>query len=212
MRELAALLVAALAPTVVLAQRQQCTVSPVPDPLPIAMQLVDSVALAAALSKGVVVPTTFSLWYDKSGQLTHVLALVDSLVVSRRESPNVASLARAALGRVIADAAFQQDSGRAMSVRLTIAIALARWRCQWDSRARGKTIARVRRALSISGRLQERRSKRDPFVWFVCVRGQSYWSRRGRFAARRPRRRPLERKDRLARTTAYDVFFAVNGP
>ncbi len=120
MRRLAAVFAAVFVPAVLGAQRPQCVAAPLPDPLPIAMQLVDSMTLSASLAKSVVVPTTFSLWYDKAGQLTHVLALTDSLVV-RGVQPDEGSLARAALGRVVADAAFPQDSGRATSVRLTIA-------------------------------------------------------------------------------------------
>jgi len=120
MRRLASVFAAAFVPAVLGAQRPQCVAAPLPDPLPIPMQLVDSMALSASLGKSIVVPTTFSLWYDRTGQLTHVLALTDSLVVRGAQKPDVAALARAALGRVIADAAFPQDSGRETSMRLTI--------------------------------------------------------------------------------------------
>jgi hypothetical protein len=122
MRRLATLTIVALAaPAALAAQQPQCVVAPSPDPLPIAMQLVDSMALSTSLPKSTIRPTVFSLWYDAGGQLTHVLALTDTLVVRRFQNPDTQSLARAALGRVIADAAFPQDSGREMSLRLTLA-------------------------------------------------------------------------------------------
>lgn len=84
-----------------------------------AMELVDSTALAAALPNAVLAPTTFSLWYDRLGRLTHVLALTDSAVVRKEAQPDSGALARARLGTVIAEAAFPQESGE-MAVRLTI--------------------------------------------------------------------------------------------
>ena len=104
-----------------------------------AMQLVDSVALAAALPPERMPPTTFSLWYDSSGTLTHALALSDSLVARKLAPPDSASLARAVLGTVIAGAAFPQDSGSETVVRLTISrdsaagISLAVGRSEWCS-------------------------------------------------------------------------------
>ena len=103
------------------------------------MQLVDSVALAAALPPERMPPTTFSLWYDSSGTLTHALALSDSLVARKLVPPDSESLARAVLGTVIAGAAFPQDSGTGMVVRLTVArdsagaVSLAVGRSVWCS-------------------------------------------------------------------------------
>ena len=101
-------------------QRRHCQPLRSPDPLPMAMQLVDSAALAAALPPERLPPTTFSLWYDSSGTLTHALALPDSLIAQRLAAPDSQSLARAVLGTVIARAAFPQDSGSEMIVRLTM--------------------------------------------------------------------------------------------
>jgi TonB family protein len=85
-----------------------------------AMQLVDSTALAAALPHRVLPPTTFSIWYDSTGRLTHALALSDSLVARGGTRPDSGALARAEMATLIADAAFPQDSAE-MHVRLTIA-------------------------------------------------------------------------------------------
>lgn len=108
-----------LAPGRAEAQRQRCAPSPKPDPLPIAMQLVDSTALATALPHRVVPPTTFSMWYDSTGRLTHALALSDSLLVRQKATPDSGALARAVLATLIAGAAFPQDS-TPMYLRLTI--------------------------------------------------------------------------------------------
>lgn len=109
-----------LAPGTMEAQRQRCGPGPKPDPLPIAMQLVDSTALAAALPNRPVQPTTFSMWYDSTGRLTHALALSDSLLVRQEATPDSAAVARAVLATLIAGASFPQDS-TPMYVRLTIA-------------------------------------------------------------------------------------------
>jgi TonB family protein len=86
-----------------------------------AMQLVDSSALAASLPDDMLSPTTFTLWYDSTGQLTHAMALNDSLVVRGAAPPDAGVVARAVVGTRIAAAAFPQDSGKAMTVRLIIA-------------------------------------------------------------------------------------------
>ena len=109
-----------LAPSIMEAQRRHCEAARTPDPPPMAMQLVDSAALAAALPKQPVPPTTFSIWYDSTGRLTHALALSDSLVVRREASPDGGTVARAELATLIAGASFPQDSAE-MHVRLTIA-------------------------------------------------------------------------------------------
>jgi TonB family protein len=117
-----ALIVAAavLFPGALYSQRH-CEPARTPDPLPMAMQLVDSSALAASIPDRVLPPTTFTLWYDSTGQLTNAMALSDSLVARGASPPDTGALARAALGVRIADAAFPQDSGKTMTVRLTLA-------------------------------------------------------------------------------------------
>lgn len=101
--------------------QRRCRESSTPEPLPMAMQLVDSTALAAAIGTLTVPPTTYSLWYADGGQLTHVLALADSLVVRHQASADSGSMARAQLATVISGAAFPLDSGRSATLRLTVA-------------------------------------------------------------------------------------------
>jgi TonB family protein len=84
------------------------------------MQLVDSTALADALGKAEFSPTTFSLWFDERGQLTHSLSLTDSLVARGEAKPDSGTAARALMSTLIAGAAFPQDSGKPMTVRLAI--------------------------------------------------------------------------------------------
>lgn len=86
-----------------------------------AMQLVDSVALAASLPARSLPPTTYSLWYAANGRLTHVLALADSLLVSGQSPADSAAIMRAQLGTLIAGAAFPQDPTTETALRLTVA-------------------------------------------------------------------------------------------
>ena len=110
-----------LAPAAARGQQRHCTAARLPDPLPMAMQLVDSVALAASLPPRSFAPTTFSLWYSATGQLTHVLALADTLVARGEATADSTARMRAELGTLIASAAFPQDAASAMSVRLSVA-------------------------------------------------------------------------------------------
>lgn len=115
-----------LLPVALAGQRRTCGSPRQPDPLPMAMELVDSMALATSVADVPLPflpdgPTTFSLWYDAIGRVTHVLALADSLVARGTVRPDSAVLARARLGTLIAGAAFPQDSVREMAVRLTVA-------------------------------------------------------------------------------------------
>lgn len=86
-----------------------------------AMQLIDSMALAASLPARSFPPTTFSLWFAATGQLTHVLALADTLVARGEAPADSAAQMRAELGTLIAGAAFPQDPASEMSVRLSVA-------------------------------------------------------------------------------------------
>jgi len=112
---------AILLPTASPGQQRHCQSLRVPDPLPMAMQLIDSVALATSLPPRSVPSTTFSLWYAASGRLTHVLALADSLVASGEVPADSEARMRAQLGTLIAGAAFPQDPAQEMVLRLTLA-------------------------------------------------------------------------------------------
>jgi len=110
-----------LLPSASRGQPRRCEAVRVGEPLPLAMQLVDSMALAAALPARSFPPTTFSLWYGITGQLTHVMALADTVVVSGAARADSAARMRAELGTLIAGAAFPQEAAVDMALRLTVA-------------------------------------------------------------------------------------------
>lgn len=109
----ALLLAAAPAATPAAAQRLNCRAAKLPARLPIALELVDSMGLSAALRGAPAGAHTLSLRYAAEGMLTHALPLADSADAAD-------SLAHAVSAAVARNAYPQDSAAAAWSLRLTV--------------------------------------------------------------------------------------------
>lgn len=105
-------------PAIMSAQRR-CETARFPV-LPAALELLDSAMLSARLPAGPLPSTTFSMWFDSTGHVTHVLALDDSGLARTQAIADSAATRRSRMAADIAVATSPLDSARELTLRLTV--------------------------------------------------------------------------------------------